>query len=140
MGNVVIPTVVIPAFVSVVLYLVFVYLYEQSRQAYFRAWKLAWAFYSMHYALDLFPPSVVAFLVSQLLLVGMALCIFISSRLMRNSYSFRWYDAAVGGFGLILVAVNFAGHMAGGVFHPEAYPPIRLGMGIAAVLLYTSAD
>jgi diguanylate cyclase (GGDEF)-like protein len=139
MSNVVIPTVVIPAFVSVVLYLVFVYLYEQSRQAYFRAWKLAWALYSMHYALDLFPPSIVVFLVSQLLLVGMALCIFISSRLMRNSYSFRWYDAAVGGFGLVLVALNFAGHMAGGVFHPEAYPPIRLGMGIAAVLLYTSA-
>ena len=42
-SNVVITTVLIPGFVSVLLFLVFSYLYEQSRQPYFLAWKWAWA-------------------------------------------------------------------------------------------------
>ena len=44
----------IPGVVSVLLFLLFTYLYEQSRQAYFRAWQLAWAGYSLHYVLDAF--------------------------------------------------------------------------------------
>ncbi|MGB0105131.1 MAG: hypothetical protein WBP51_13080, partial [Candidatus Sulfotelmatobacter sp.] len=51
MNSVVISMVVIPGLVSVLLFLVFTYLYEQSRQAYFRAWQLAWAAYSLHYVL-----------------------------------------------------------------------------------------
>jgi len=62
----VITTVLIPGFVSVLLFLVFTYLHEQSRQPYFRAWQLAWAAYSLHYALDMFPASSIAFLVSEL--------------------------------------------------------------------------
>ncbi len=54
-SNVVITTVLIPGFVSVLLFLVFSYLYEQSRQPYFLAWKWAWALYSLHYVLDTFP-------------------------------------------------------------------------------------
>ena len=46
MNSVVISMVVIPGVVSLLLFLVFTYLYEQSRQAYFRAWQLAWAAYS----------------------------------------------------------------------------------------------
>src|SRR5271165_3127040 len=96
MNSVVITTVLIPGIVSVLLYFVFTYLREQSRQSYFRAWQLAWAFYSLHFVLDAFPVSPVAFLVSQIFLVAMALCIFISTRLMRAAYRFQWYDAAVG--------------------------------------------
>jgi len=33
-----------------VLCLLFSYLYQQSRQLYFRAWQIAWACYSIHYA------------------------------------------------------------------------------------------
>src|ERR1035441_6539326 len=57
MNSVVITTVLIPGFVSVLLFLVFTYLHEQSRQPYFRAWQLAWAAYSLHYILDTFPSA-----------------------------------------------------------------------------------
>ena len=73
MNSVVITTVVIPGFVSVLLFLVFTYLHEQSRLPYFRAWQLAWAAYCLHYVLDSFPSSPWAFLAGELFLVAMAL-------------------------------------------------------------------
>jgi hypothetical protein len=45
----VINAVFIPATVSLLLFLVFTYLYEQSKQAYFRAWQIAWTVYALHY-------------------------------------------------------------------------------------------
>src|SRR5579862_5107491 len=139
MNSVVITTVLIPGFVSVLLFLVFTYLHEQSRQPYFRAWQLAWAAYSLHYVLDTFPSSSLAFFISQLFLVGMALCIFVSTRLMRGPSQFRWYDAAVGATGVILALLTLRGHIVNGVFRPDAQPAIRLGLGMAAILLYCSA-
>ena len=86
MNNVFITTVIVPGSVSVLLFLVFTYLYEQSRQPYFRAWQLAWAAYSLHYVLDAFSGSSVAFFVSQIFLVAMALCIFRPQRLATRHY------------------------------------------------------
>ena len=113
MNSVVITTVLIPGFVSVLLFLVFTYLHEQSRQPYFRAWQLAWAAYSLHYVLDTFPRSSVAFLISELFLVAMALCIFISTRLMRSSYHLRWYDVgvAIAGRGIV---TSYSARTSGG--------------------------
>jgi len=139
MNSVVITTAVIPGFVSVLLFLVFTYLHEQSRQPYFRAWQLAWAAYSLHYVLDTFPSSSVAFFVSQLFLVAMALCIFVSTRLMRGASHFRWYDAAVGAGCVILALLTLRGHIVNGVFRPDVQPAIQLGIGLAAILLYSSA-
>jgi diguanylate cyclase (GGDEF)-like protein len=139
MNSVVITTVLIPGFVSVLLFLVFTYLHEQSRQPYFRAWQLAWAAYSLHYILDTFPSSSIAFFVSELFLVAMALCIFISTRLMRRSYHFLWYDVAVGTVGVALAGLTLRGHIVNGVFRPDVQPAIRLGLGLAAILLYCSA-
>ncbi|HVN17133.1 MAG TPA: diguanylate cyclase [Dongiaceae bacterium] len=139
MNSVVITTAVVPGFVSVLLFLVFTYLHEQSRQPYFRAWQLAWAAYSLHFVLDTFPSSSVAFFVSQLFLVAMALCIFISTRLMRGPSQFRWYDAAVGAGGVILALLTLRGHIVYGVFRPDVQPAIQLGIGLAAILLYSSA-
>src|SRR5215472_16389616 len=139
MNSVVITTALIPGFVSVLLFLVFTYLHEQSRQPYFRAWQLAWAAYSLHYVLDTFPSSSVAFFVSQLFLVAMALCIFVSTRLMRGPSHFRWYDAAVGSGGVILALLTLRGHIVNGVFRPDVQPAIQLGIGLAAILLYSSA-
>ena len=139
MNNVVITTVLIPGIVSVLLYFVFTYLREQSRQPYFRAWQLAWAFYSLHYVLDAFPESPIAFLVSQLFLVAMALCIFVSTRLMRASYKFVWYDAAVGAIGVALAGLTLRGHIINGLFRPDVQPSVRLGIALAAILLYCSA-
>src|SRR5579872_5765632 len=138
MNNIFITTVLVPGSVSVLLFLVFSYLYEQSRQPYFRAWQLAWAAYSLHYVLDSFPSSSVAFFVSQLFLVAMALCIFISTRLMRTASHFRWYDAAVGAGGVILALLTLRGHIVNGIFRPDVQPAIQLGLGLAAILLYCS--
>src|SRR3954452_9198216 len=139
MNNVVITTVLVPGLVSLLLFLVFTYLYEQSRQQYFRAWQLAWAAYSLHYILDAFPDSSVAFFVSELFLVAMALCIFVSTRMMRGPSQFRWYDAAVGAVGVVLALLTLHGHIVNGAFRPDAQPAIRLGLGLAAILLYCSA-
>jgi diguanylate cyclase (GGDEF)-like protein len=138
MNSVVITTVLIPGFVSVLLFLVFTYLYEQSRQQYFRAWQLAWAAYSLHYVLDAFPGSSVAFFISELFLVAMALCIFVSTRMMRGPSQFRWYDAAVGAVGVVLALLTLRGHIVNGLFRPDVQPAIRLGLGLAVILLYCS--
>ncbi|HYM79160.1 MAG TPA: diguanylate cyclase [Candidatus Dormibacteraeota bacterium] len=139
MNSVVITTAVVPGFVSVLLFLVFTYLHEQSRQPYFRAWQLAWAAYSLHYVFDAFPSSSVAFFISQLFLVAMALCVFVSTRLMRGPSEFRWYDAAVGAGGVVLALLTLRGHIVHGVFRPDVQPAVQLGLGLAAVLLYSSA-
>ena len=143
MNSVVISMVVIPGVVSLLLFLVFAYLFEQSRLAYFRAWKLAWAAYSLHYVLDAFSfyraPSPIAFFASSLFLVGMALCIFVSTRLMRGPSHLMWYDAGLAAAGIALAWINLQAHIVHGAFQPAAQPAIALDLGIAAVLLYSSA-
>ena len=113
MNSVVISMVVIPGVVSLLLFLVFTYLYEQSRQAYFRAWQLACAAYSLHYVLDAYSfywaPSALAFLASALSLVAMTLCIFVSTRLMRGSFRFLWYDGLLAAAGIALALYLLAG-------------------------------
>src|SRR5713101_5195466 len=102
MNSVTISMVIVPGVVALLLFLVFTYLYEQSRQHYFRAWQLGWAAYTLHYALDAWvafrrPSALVSFF-SSLLLMAMALCIFVSTRLMtRQKFRLQWYDMAVGG-------------------------------------------
>ena len=44
-------------------------------------------------------PSALLFLLSSLLLVGMAICIFVSTRLMREPFQLKWYDVALAGPG-----------------------------------------
>ncbi len=144
MNSVTISMVVVPAVVALLLFLVFTYLYEQTRQDYFRAWQLGWGAYSLHYVLDAWSvfrnPSAVVYLLASLLLAAMALCIFISTRLMRERFRFRWYDAVVGAGGVGLSLWNLKQHMVGGVFHPEQLSPpnFRLEVGVALVLLYCS--
>jgi len=145
MNSLFIGMVIVPGIVALLLFLVFTYLYEQSRQAYFRAWQFAWGAYTLHYGLDAWsvhrePSAVVAF-VASLLLVFMALCIFISTRLMRARFKLRWYDVVIGLAGVALAYWNVWARIAGGVFH-DAVPEnlhLRLEIGLAAVLLYCSA-
>ena len=101
--------VILPGIVALLLFLVFTYLYEQSRQSYFRAWQLGWGAYSLHFGLDAWnarqPASAWVYLASSLLIVVMALCLFVSTRLMRERFRLRWYDVAlaVGGIGLTML-------------------------------------
>ncbi len=132
--------VIIPGVVALLLCLLFTYLYQQSRQPYFRAWQVAWACYSIHYALDAFryyyPPAPVAFFFSSLFSIAMVMCIFGSTRLTRGSFRFRWYDAALALAGIAACFVDLRDHL-----QP---PALRSGLSLevifmTAVLLYCSA-
>ena len=144
MNSVATSLVIIPGIVALLLFLIFTYLYEQSRQAYFRAWQVGWAAYCLHYLCDAWAyyrgPAAAAHLLGSLLMVGMALSIFVSTRLMRERFRLRWYDAAVGGAGALLALWNLRMHYIGGSFRPEVSPPphYSLELGLAVVLLYSS--
>jgi diguanylate cyclase (GGDEF)-like protein len=135
----------IPGAVALLVLLVFTYLYEQNRHAYFRAWQLAWAAYSLHYGVQAieyyYRPSAVLFLLSSLLLVGMAICIFVSTRLMKEPFRIKWYDVTLTLTGALLTYISLRAQITGGVFTEKlALVPIylRLESGLAAVLLYSS--
>jgi len=129
--------------VALLLFLLFTYLYEQSRHQYFRAWQLGWAAYTLHYALDAWvvrrPPSAVISFFSSLLLMVMALCVFVSTRLMgRQKFRLQWYDVAVGIGGIALAGWNLRAQVVGGVSSAQASPHLPLDVGLGVVLLYCS--
>lgn len=145
MNSVATGQVLVPGAVALLVLLVFTYLYEQSRHSYFRAWQLAWAAYTLHYAVEAViffqRPSAVLFFVSSLLLVGMAACIFVSTRLMKDPFQRRWYDLAVVSIGIVLSYVSVRAHTVNGSFSAQGSPlPVylRLEIGLAALLLYAS--
>lgn len=136
--------ILIPSVVALLLFLVFTYLYEQSRQPYFRAWQIGWAAYTLHYVVEAWNISrgqgpVLAF-ISALLLCTMAYCVFVSTRLMRQKFRWRWYD---GVFLVAAVVISFLDiwvHTTRGLFHPNIppAPQYRLELVVAALLLYCS--
>jgi len=137
--------VVLPGVVALLLFFVFWYLYEQSRAAYFRAWQLGWGAYCVHYVLDawlvLRRPSATVFFISSLMLVAMAVCILISTRLSRQPYHWRWYDGLMIAAGVALAAWNLRQHMVGGELRLETYAQSHSHMeiGLGLVLLFCSA-
>ncbi len=137
--------VLIPGAVALLVLLVFTYLYEQNRHDYFRAWQLAWAAFTLHYALkavEYFQGAfALLFLLSSLLLVVMAICIFVSTRLVKEPFHLKWYDVALTLTGILLVYVSWRAHVASGVFSEGTHPALkylRLEVGLAATLLYCS--
>src|ERR1700722_6398736 len=145
MNNVATGLVLIPGAVALLVLLVFTYLYEQNRHSYFRAWQFAWAAYTLQYALlavEYFEkPSALLFFLSSLLLVAMAVCIFVSTRLMKEPFDLKWYDVALTVAGVLLAYVSLRSHMVRGVFNEKATPPpiyLQLEIGLAAILFYCS--
>jgi|HubBroStandDraft_4_1064222.scaffolds.fasta_scaffold01914_6 diguanylate cyclase (GGDEF)-like protein len=137
--------VLIPGAVALLVLLVFTYLYEQNRHSYFRAWQLAWAAYTLHYglkAVEYFSgPSALLFFLSSLLLVVMAVCIFVSTRLMKVTFQLKWYDVGLMVVGALLAYVDLRAQKASGVFNETVSPLpayLRLEVALAAMLLYCS--
>lgn len=132
----------IPGVVALLLFLVFTYLYEQSRQSYFRAWQVGWAAYTVHFALDAWniyhEPSAIVYFAASLLVVAMAVCLFVSTRLIREPYQPKWHEAVVAVIGLGLAAWNLRDHLSDGPLMGSPIPHARLEIFIAAVLLYCS--
>src|SRR5580693_717065 len=137
MNSIATSIVIIPGVVALLLYMLFTYLYQQSRQAYFRAWQIAWACYSIHYALDAFryyyPPARAAFFFSSLFSIAMAVCIFVSTRLTRGTFHFRWYDGVLAVAGVAACCVDLRNYLQTGS------RPFFDVIFLSAVLLYCSA-
>src|SRR5882724_4108415 len=132
----------IPGAVALLLFFVFTYLYSQSRADYFRAWQIGWAAYSLHYGLNawmlLRRPSAALFLLSQLMLFGMAFCVFLSTRLTRREFRWRWYDGVLGVAGAALAFWTLRQQMAGGILTLRDAGRSPVELGVAALLLYSS--
>src|SRR5277367_5005721 len=120
MSSVATGLILIPGVVALLVLLVFTYLYEQNRHSYFRAWQLAWAAYTLHYALKAVEyfsgPSPLLFFLSSLLLVLMAVCIFVSTRLMKVTFQLKWYDVALMVVGALLAYADLRVQRASGAF------------------------
>src|ERR1700690_3152308 len=135
--------VLIPGAVALLVFLVFTYLYEQNRHNYFRAWQLAWAAYTLHYGLKAVEyfrgASPLLSFLSSLLLVAMALCIFVSTRLMKDPFQLKWYDVALAIVGVLLTYVGLREQLATAVVVASASAvPKLLEFALAAMLLYCS--
>ena len=121
----------------------FYYLYQQSQQVYFRAWQIAWACYSIHYALDAVryyrPPALAAFFASSLFSVAMGVSIFVSTRLTRTAFRFRWYDGALALTGTIFACLDLRTLLLAGPLPPDQRPLSLTVIFLSAVLLYCSA-
>src|SRR6202167_4835109 len=137
--------VLIPGAVALLVFLGFTYLYEQNRHNYFRAWQLAWAAYTLHYGLKAVEyfrgASPLLSFLSSLLVVAMALCIFVSTRLMKEPFQLKWYDVALRVAGALLAYLDLRAQKASGVFNetPSPLPAyLRLEVALAAMLLYCS--
>src|SRR5215467_7338598 len=146
MNSVATSVVILPGIVALLLFLVFTYLYEQSRQPYFRAWQIGWGAYCLHYTLDAWTfyrgPSAGAFFAGSMLLVAMGLCIFVSTRLIRERFRFRWYDLALAAAGAGVAVWNLRMHMVSGTFVQDVARGrhFTLEVLLATVLLYCSFE
>jgi diguanylate cyclase (GGDEF)-like protein len=151
MNSFYISTAILPGLVACLLFLLFTYLHEQSRQPYFRAWQLAWAAYTLHFLLNALgsvsgPRKVTSFF-SSLLLVAMAVAILISTRLTRRlttserreAFHLRWYEILVACAGLLLAAGRTLGPQVQWYLSPEVtVNPFEIA--VAGILAYSSLD
>ena len=141
MDKVFLTVVVVPGIIALILFLVFTYLYEQSRQAYFRAWQLGWAAYTLHYGLNAWGAfrsfSLIAAFLSSFSLLTMGLCIFVSTRLMRKpspdagreKFRLRPYEL---GLWVLCAAVSLWNVTVTSLY-------LRVEMALAVILLYCTA-
>src|SRR5450432_2965917 len=149
MNSPVISLVVLPGVVALLLFLVFTYLHEQSRQPYFRAWQFAWGAYTLHFDLEaittLWPGSAVPPLAASLLLVVMAVCILVSTRLTRRltsserseAFRLRWHEITVGLAAAALAFLALKPQLLAGL-PPVITHYVQLRFALAALLGYSS--
>ena len=151
MNSILISTAILPGLVACLLFLLFTYLHEQSRQPYFRAWQMAWAAYTLHFLLDAWSAvsdvrAPIVFL-SSLLLVGMALAILVSTRLTkrlttserREAFRLRWYELALAAGGVGFSIARALRPLMDRSFLPGlAFDPLELF--VALILGYSSLD
>jgi len=121
---------VVPSIAALLLFAVFSYLYLQSREPYFRAWQFAWAAYCGYWALALWNYfegwALPTAWLSRVLLAATALCIFVSTRLLKSAYRVSVWDTVLA----VIAAIWAAAAVWPGIsWHLE------IEVGVAALLV-----
>ncbi len=128
--------VLVPSVFALLLFFLFTYLYEQSREAYFRAWQIGWGAYAIHYVAFAIsaqhPASLGAILASRLALVVTCGCVFLSARWLTHRFRWHWYDALIAAAGVALGAWDALTHISPAAIN-GIDPPFQAGM--AALLI-----
>ncbi len=142
MNNVAV-SIFLPGLFALLLFFVFSYLYEQSRQAYFRAWQLGWLAYSLFYVLQAWTyfssEGGVTYILSKLMIAAVALAIYQSTRLVQEDYRYHWTDGLLVAGAAGMAIYNYVMHLAGGHFRLQApRPHVEMEAAIGVLLLYTA--
>jgi len=135
--------ILVPGIAAIVLFALFTYLYDQTRETYFRAWQLGWAAYVLYFGLATWnlmgQMTALSLWAAKLCLLVTALSIFVSTRLVKQALHFHWYDAALAFIGAVwayLVVAAGPAHaplVSLGMFK---VPFVEMEVGVAALLLY----
>src|SRR5258708_15445614 len=72
------------------------------------------------------------------MLFGRAFCVFLSPRLTRREFRWRWYDGVLGVAGAALALWTVGQQMAGGTLTLRDAGRSPVELGVAALLLYSS--
>jgi diguanylate cyclase (GGDEF)-like protein len=135
--------VIVPAVTASLLFFVFTYLYRQSRQQYLRAWQLAWAVYTVREVFTAWAAARTPLpwipLANALLLGGMVLCIFVSTRLIRERFRPRLADFVIALAAVAVALWNEGARFIPGLsrYHPR-WANLRLEIALGGLLLYCS--
>src|SRR4051794_8556697 len=141
MDSIIIGIIVVPGITALLLLLIFTYLFQQSREAYFRAWQLAWASLTLYYAAVglMFPDrgTLAVFTAAKLLHLFSVLAILVSTRLTDGErFKPAWYDWVCGGAGIGFIGYVIYHHWHNGHFE-FAYEDghLEIEIFLAVVLL-----
>ncbi|HET9697576.1 MAG TPA: diguanylate cyclase [Terriglobales bacterium] len=141
MNSIFVGIVVVPGITALVLLFIFTYLYQQSREGYFRAWQAAWASYTLYYvAIGALieghggAPGYFAAKSFQLLTV---LIILASTRLVDGEQiKLRWYDVLLFAGGTAFNVYLLGAHRENGRFVFESNTArVELEVVLAVLLL-----
>jgi hypothetical protein len=133
--------VVVPGITALVLLLLFTYLYQQSREGYFRAWQCGWAAYTLFYAgtglLYVGLGNGSLYFLTRLLQVFTVLTILVSTRLIDGDrFRVKWYDAAI-----LLAGAAYSGYLVRLHFYDSRFamagrqPAVELEVLLAIMLV-----
>ncbi len=121
---------IVPSIAALLLFAVFSYLYFQTREPYFRAWQFAWAAYCGYYALALWNyfagRTLPTAWLARVLLAATALCIFVSTRLLKSAYRVSVWDSMLA----VIAAI-----WAAATVWPGASWSLEIEVGVAALLV-----
>jgi diguanylate cyclase (GGDEF)-like protein len=143
MDTLLVGIVVVPGIIALLLLLVFSFLYQQVRDAYFRTWQMGWVAYCAHFGFLAWyfygHPNPIVLWAADFTFVLMAWAVFRSTSLVRHDQPLHWSDAAIVAAGAIWCLVDVVssrgsdasrGYSLGDLWIP--HPPFALG--IAALL------